>query len=212
MVRGACTDPLLRGRRAMTLPIFRLRPLLLAVVLLLALPAAAADRRPHDDRAQARESGRRVAVDPALVEVGDGDTVVIRWSDDERERVRILGIDTPETDFPGHGWSYDQAFGPEAEAFARGAFAVAHSIEILRAAETDPYGRTLAYVFLDGRNYSVLAVAAGYAVETVSHYGDNGFPAEAEAVLQASRAAGPVPFEPPHEFRRRMRELNEFRK
>jgi len=184
----------------------------LALLALLVSIATAADRRPHGDRVQTRPAERRVAVDPALIDVRDGDTVVIRWSDDDRERVRILGIDTPETDFPGHGWSYDQAFGKQAEAFARGAFAVARRVELLRAAETDPYGRTLGYIFLEDRNYSVLAVAAGFAVETVTHYGDNGFPQEAEAVLQAARAAGPVPFEPPHEFRRRLRELNEFRK
>jgi len=190
----------------------RLRTLLFAAVLCLAAVSTAADRRPHDDRGQPREAGRPVPVDPALVDVRDGDTVTIRWSADDRERVRILGIDTPETDFPGRGWSHDQSFGPEAEAFARGVFAAATTIEILRAAETDPYGRTLAYLIVNDRNYSVLAVAAGYAVETVTHYGDNGFPDAAEAVLQAARAAGPVPFEPPHEFRRRLRELNEFRK
>lgn len=191
----------------------RLLTAVLVAVLAASVPASlAADRRPHGDRAQPRPSGSRVAVDPARVEVGDGDTVVIRWDGDDRERVRILGIDTPETDFPGHGVSLDQSFGKQAEAFAKGAFAAATEIEVLRAAETDPYGRTLGYVFLNGRNYSVLAVAAGYAAETVTHYGDNGFPAEAEAVLQAAREAGPVPFEPPHEFRRRLRELNEWRK
>jgi len=83
--------------------------------------------------------------------------------------------------------------------------------ELIRAAETDGYGRTLGYIFVNGRNYSVLVIAARYAVETVSHYGDNGLPAEAEAVLAASRAAGPVSFEAPYAFRRRMRELNDWR-
>ena len=39
--------------------------------------------------------------------------------------------------------------------------AVADEVELLRAAETDGYGRTLGYFFVNGRNYSVLVVAAG---------------------------------------------------
>ena len=48
-------------------------------------------------KAQARPHGQRVKVDPAIVAVEDGDTVVIRWPGAEAEIVRILGIDTPET-------------------------------------------------------------------------------------------------------------------
>lgn len=182
------------------------RPLLVVLVLAaLVTPLQAADRT------QPRPSLERIAVDPALIDVGDGDTVVIRWDQGDRERIRILGIDTPEIAHASLGWHDDQPYGPEATAFAQGVFAVGETVELLRAAETDGYGRTLGYLFVNGRNYSVLAVAAGYAVETVSHYGDNGLPGEAEAVLAASRQVGPVPFEAPHEFRRRMRELNDWR-
>jgi micrococcal nuclease len=148
-------------------------------------------------------------VDPALVRVGDGDTVTILWSEDDRERVRILGIDTPEVAHPDYGMPFDQPFGREATAFAKGVFTVADEVELLRAAETDGYGRTLGYLFVNGRNYSVLVVAAGLATETVNHYGDNGLPEEAAAVLEAARTAGPVPFEEPYRFRRRMRELRQ---
>ncbi|MBU2502574.1 thermonuclease family protein [bacterium] len=182
------------------------RPLLLVLVL-----AALATAVQAADRTQPRPSLERIAVDPALIDVGDGDTVVIRWNQDDRERIRILGIDTPEIAHASLGWHDDQPYGREATAFAQGVFAVAETVELLRAAETDGYGRTLGYLFVNGRNYSVLAVAAGYAVETVGHYGDNGLPAEAEAVLAASRSVGPVPFEAPFQFRRRMRELNDWR-
>ncbi|MFH2053252.1 MAG: thermonuclease family protein [bacterium] len=182
------------------------RPLLLVLVL-----AALATAVQAADRTQPRPSLERIAVDPALIDVGDGDTVVIRWNEGDRERIRILGIDTPEIAHASLGWHDDQPYGPEATAFAQGVFAVAETVELLRAAETDGYGRTLGYLFVNGRNYSVLAVAAGYAVETVSHYGDNGLPGEAEAVLAASRSVGPVPFEAPYQFRRRMRELNDWR-
>jgi len=183
----------------------RIRHLVLVALLLVATLVVA------DDQTPPRASLERIPVDPALIDVGDGDTVVIRWNDDDKERVRILGIDTPEVAHPSMGWYDDQPFGPEATAFAEGVFAMAESVELLRAADPDGYGRTLGYLFVNGRNYSVLAVKARYAVETVSHYGDNGLPEVAEAVLAASREVGPVPFEAPYKFRRRMRELNDWR-
>jgi endonuclease YncB( thermonuclease family) len=124
--------------------------------------------------------------------------------------VRILGIDTPETRHVEHDLPYAQSFGPEARAFARGAFATATGVELLRAATIDPYGRTLGYLFLNGRNYSVLAVKARLAAESVTFYGDNGLPKEAAEVLADAKAAGPLPFEPPHAFRTRMRDVSKW--
>jgi endonuclease YncB( thermonuclease family) len=153
-----------------------------------------------------------VPVDPARIRVGDGDTVTLDWGAEGRETVRILGIDTPEIEHAEYDMPYAQSFGYEARAFARGAFAVATQVELLRASMTDPYGRTLGYLFLNGRNYSVLAVRARLSAETITHYGDNGFPAEAAAVLEAAKEAGPMPFESPAEFRRRMRTVSQWMK
>ena len=105
----------------------------------------------------------------------------------DTEIVRILGIDTPEVRRLEHNLPYDQPFGPEARAFAQGAFAAATDVELLRSATLDPYGRTLAYLFINGRNFSVLAIKAGYSGETVSHYGDNGLPREAAEVLAVAK-------------------------
>jgi micrococcal nuclease len=156
---------------------------------------------------QARPHGVRVRVDPATIAVDDGDTAVIRWPNADVETVRILGIDTPETRHLEHDIPFDQPFGAEARAFAQGAFAAASDVELLRAAMLDPYERTLGYLFLNGRNYSLLAIKARYTTETVSFYGDNGLPKEAAEMTAAARAAGPMPFEPPHQFRTRMRAL-----
>ncbi len=183
----------------------RVRHLFVIIVLLVATQVFAEEATPP------RPSLERIPVDPALIDVGDGDTVTIQWSDEDSERVRILGIDTPEVAHHSMGWYDDQPYGPEATAFAEGVFAMAESVELLRAGEPDGYGRTLGYLFVNGRNYSVLVVKAGYAVETVSHYGDNGLPEASEAVLAASREVGPVPFEAPYKFRKRMRELNDWR-
>lgn len=160
--------------------------------------------------AQERPSGSRVDVPIEKIRMDDGDTVTIDWSDEDRETVRILGIDTPEIQHAEFNIPFEQPFGREAAGFAAGAFAVAHKVELLRAAMKDPYGRTLGYIFLDGRNYSVLVLKARLAVETVSHYGDNGLPEEADACLAAARDAGPAPFEAPYEYRKRMREVSDW--
>jgi endonuclease YncB( thermonuclease family) len=159
---------------------------------------------------QPRASGSRVSVDPTTVLVDDGDTVSIHWSKSDVETVRILGIDTPETRHVEHNLPYAQELGPEARGFAMGAFAAATQVELLRASMLDPYGRTLGYLFVNGRNYSVLVVRARFAGETVSHYGDNGLPRESAEVLAAAKTAGPLAFEPPFQFRARMRELSKW--
>lgn len=161
---------------------------------------------------QPRPHGRRVPVDAAKLVMDDGDTVVVRWGRDDAETVRILGIDTPETRHPEHELPYAQSFGPEAAAFASGAFATAREVELLRAATLDPFGRTLGYLFLDGRNYSLLVLRARLAEESVTRYGDNGFPKEAAEVLAAAKQAGPLPFESPNDFRIRMRAVSRWMK
>jgi hypothetical protein len=65
---------------------------------------------------------------------------------------------------------------------------------------------------VNDRNYSVLVVRARFSGETVTKYGDNGFPKEAAEVMAAARDAGPMPFEAPADFRRRMRALAEWMK
>jgi endonuclease YncB( thermonuclease family) len=210
-----------RRPRGQEIPMLRHAAALAAALVLASGPARAqapAPARPPGATArpaptpQPRPHGTRVAVDAARVTVDDGDTVVVRWSKDDSETIRILGIDTPETRHLAHDLPYAQAFGSEARAFARGAFSVASQVEVLRSSTLDPFGRTLGYVFLNGRNYSVLVVRARLAVETVTFYGDNGLPAPAAEVLAAAKDAGPVPFEPPHQFRARMREVTRWMK
>jgi len=157
-------------------------------------PAAPRSGEPRPEpKPQSRPHSMRVPVDPTRIQVDDGDTVVVRWTKDDLETVRILGIDTPE-----------------ARAFGRGAFATATQVELLRSRTVDQYGRTLGYLFLNGRNYSVLVVQARLAAESVTFYGDNGLPREAAEVLAAAKSAGPLPFEPPHAFRGRMREVSKW--
>lgn len=168
-------------------------------------PAAKPQPRPH---------GQRLRVDPAAITVEDGDTVIIHWDKEKSndEVVRILGIDTPETRRLEHNIPYDAPFGPEATAFAQGAFAAATEVELLRCPTLDPFDRTLAYLFINGRNYSVMVIKAGYSGETVSHYGDNGLPKESAEVVATAKDSSPLPFEPPDQFRARMRTLADWLK
>jgi len=173
-------------------------------------PPANATSAPRERKPQTRPHGTRVAVDASKIAMDDGDTVDIAWATGDTETVRILGIDTPETRHVKHNLPYAQAFGAEARGFAMGAFATATKIELLRSETLDPFGRTLGYFFLDGKNYSVLVVRARLAEESVTRYGDNGLPNQAAEVLAAAKAAGPVPFESPGEYRKRMRIVSDW--
>ncbi len=184
---------------------------LMTLMAALALTAASGAQAP-EPKPQPRPNGTRVPVDPAAIEIDDGDSLLIRWSKADLETVRILGIDTPETRHLEHNLPYAQPFGPEARAFAMGALALATKVELLRAKTLDPYGRTIGYLFLNGRNYSVLVLSARLAEETVGRYGDNGFPSEAAEVTAAAKAAGPLPFESPATYRGRMRDLTKWLK
>ena len=169
--------------------------------------------RTAPQEAQAAAAGPvRVTVPKDLIVHDDGDTITIRWPDAEPETIRILGIDTPEVLHPEHEIPFPQPFGYEAAGFLEGCIATADRVELRRSGQQDPFGRTLAYLFVNGRNYSVLVLGARLAVESVTRYGDNGMPEEAQACLAAARAAGPVPFEDPHLYRARMREVARWMK
>ena len=180
------------------------------VVLMASHAVAQIAQTPPKPQPQPRPHATRIAVPAALLQVDDGDTVVIRWSDADEEIVRILGIDAPETRHVEHNLPYPQPFGDEARAFALGAFASASRIELLRAATLDPFGRTLGYLFIERRNYSPMILKARLAVESITQFGDNGFAKEAAEVIEAATVQGPLPFEPPHVFRARMRELSNW--
>lgn len=92
--------------------------------------------------------GRAAPSSPAgtavVVHVDDGDTIDVLL-DGERVRVRLIGIDTPETKKPD---TPVQCFGPEASAFTEATLPEGTEVRLERDAEArDPYGRLLAYVY-----------------------------------------------------------------
>jgi micrococcal nuclease len=93
--------------------------------------------------------------------VVDGDTVeVIR--NGVRSRVRLLGIDAPESVKPN---APVECFGPEASAFATAELLNRNVILEFDPSQprTDQFDRTLAYVWVDGAHFNVRAIAGGYA-------------------------------------------------
>src|SRR5574341_1034852 len=56
-------------------------------------PAGRANESRPAPLPQTRPHGLRVPIDPAKIFVDDGDTVEVRWSKNDLETVRILGIE-----------------------------------------------------------------------------------------------------------------------
>ncbi|WP_165227706.1 thermonuclease family protein [Aquisphaera insulae] len=164
----------------------------------------APDRRLRERIAAAsRPAHVRVVVDPARVWVDDGDTIRIDWPGEARETVRILGIDAPEIHHRSRPGVGDQPYGRDSLDFARRHLLGAKRLEMARASHPDRFQRTLAYLYADGVNYSVLAVENHMAESTIGRFGHNGFPEEAARVADAAARAGPPPFESPVKFRDR---------
>lgn len=93
--------------------------------------------------------------------VVDGDTVEVTLSTG-RERIRLLGIDTPET---VHPTKPTECFGPEASARLAELAPVGAELRIERDVELrDRYGRLLAYLWSsDGTFINEALVADGFA-------------------------------------------------
>ncbi|HOW94861.1 MAG TPA: thermonuclease family protein [Mycolicibacterium fallax] len=98
-----------------------------------------------------------------VLKVVDGDTIDVRDDNRGRLRIRVLGIDTPETKRPGYTVGCG---GPEATAFARENLLNQRVAIIYDPGQElhDRWGRTLAYLVKgDGWDYSVEAARAGMA-------------------------------------------------
>jgi micrococcal nuclease len=105
---------------------------------------------------------QRSAANPRVrvVEVIDGDTIVVELPDGGTDTVRILGVDTPETLHPTKGV---ECFGPEAAAYTTTRLA-GRVVELERDVEArDLYDRRLAYVVVDGRSFGEELLRRGLA-------------------------------------------------
>jgi endonuclease YncB( thermonuclease family) len=105
--------------------------------------------------------GRVPARIPAtVIRSVDGDTVLARLLDGRVEKVRLLGVDTPEVVDPRKPV---QCFGHEASAYTASRL-VGRAVTLeLDAEPRDKYGRLLAYVLVDGHRFDDELLARGYA-------------------------------------------------
>jgi len=96
-------------------------------------------------------SGQRL-----VVRVVDGDTLVL----DNDERIRLIGVDTPETKHPARPV---EPLGPEASAFTRRV--VEGKLVTLRfdRKKRDRYQRLLAFVFIGERCLNEELIRAGFS-------------------------------------------------
>lgn len=85
-----------------------------------------------------------VEANATIEHVIDGDTVDVMIEGRE-QRVRLIGIDTPET---GKSDTPDECFGPEATAFTASLLPVGTAVRIERdTVGRDDYGRLLGYLY-----------------------------------------------------------------
>lgn len=135
-----------------------------AIVLAVAVVLAVCDRgrqapTQNDDWARYHDRSFRV------VRVIDGDTIIIDAPDKDRDvtRIRLWGVDTPET---ARGGKADMYFGPEAKAFAERTLDRRDVHVVLSPKRSrGKYGRLLAYVFLErgGQMFNEMLLEEGYA-------------------------------------------------
>jgi micrococcal nuclease len=98
-------------------------------------------------------------VDAKVVRVVDGDTVVVRYEGRE-ERIRLIGVDTPETVHPNKPV---EAYGEEAKEYTKKKLEEKDIQIEFDVQERDRYGRLLGYIWVDGLLFNDELLRMGYA-------------------------------------------------
>lgn len=123
--------------------------------------------------AQTSSTPTEVALDRAIAmytvtHVVDGDTIDVRDDAGAVERVRLVGIDTPETVDPR---ANVECYGPEASAHLKELIEGQKvALEAKPDEDKDTYGRLLRYVYLDDRDIGREMIGGGYAVSMCDRF------------------------------------------
>jgi micrococcal nuclease len=95
-----------------------------------------------------------------VLKVIDGDTIDIMYIG-KKERIRLLNVDTPESVHPDH--SRNTAMGRKAADYTKSRL-YAQTVDLeFQSKKRGLYGRLLAYVILDGRNFNIDLVRMGWS-------------------------------------------------
>ena len=116
----------------------------------------------HSSPTLVQTSSTSLASNATMLRVVDGDTIDVTI-DGKRERVRLIGIDTPETKKAN---TPVQCYGPEATTFTESLLPTDANLHLERdVVARDDYGRMLAYVYLagDGSFVNMKIIRQGYA-------------------------------------------------
>jgi micrococcal nuclease len=127
--------------------------------------------------------------EPAVVEhVVDGDTIDVALGA-QVERIRMIGIDTPETKIPDEA---PECWGPEATALTEALLPVGTPVRLERDLEPrDDYGRLLAYVIRDADGLVVnVELARQGAAEPLRIRPNVAYAGSIAAAAEEARAAG----------------------
>ncbi len=100
-------------------------------------------------------------LEATVTRVVDGDTVEVALAGGRAEKMRLIGVDTPETIHPTRG---EEPYGREASDFTKARLTGRKVLLETDVEERDRYGRLLAYLYLpDGTMFNATLVAEGYA-------------------------------------------------
>ncbi len=125
----------------------------------------------------------------------DGDTI-----DYHKVRYRLLGVDAPEM--------AQAPYGSIASNFVYQQIKNADSVYI-NVCSFDIYDRVLAHIFIETNSLAIMLLENRLAIQTVTTYGDNGFPDIAQHILEYSlNNRKRLPFLSPRTFRQRQRKEN----
>lgn len=127
-----------------------MRPRPLGLVALLAALTVSAAAAPATAR----------PLEGTVVKVVDGDTIHVRLDDDRVEKVRYIGVNTPEVHHPKRG---EEPGGREAAEVNRRLVSGRHVRLELDVQSRDRYGRLLAYVWIGDSMVNAELVSQGYA-------------------------------------------------
>lgn len=110
-----------------------------------------------------------------VTNVVDGDTAHVLMPDGSEEKLRFIGVNSPEIDHPTKGL---EPYGPEAETFTRSQLEGNNIWLEFDVGERDQYGRMLAYLWLEipeelsdreirAKMFNARLLLEGYAVQVI---------------------------------------------